>query len=79
MIQTDLTARTFRSALVGLCRVCNVYTEPKEGTCPFDCTTLEYSARLARQVTRRMLICSKCEMCFTTQEGAEEHDCYSFY
>lgn len=85
MTQTDLAARTFRSALVGWCRVCRVYTEPPEHPCPNDCTPSAYSPRYARQRMRRVLICSECAMCFFGKKGqestqeAEEHDCYSIY
>lgn len=83
--KADLTARTFRSALVGFCKVCCCYTEPYETECPNGCFTSEYSYRYASQRQRRVLVCSECAMCFfskksqeSTQE-AEEHDCYSIY
>ncbi len=72
-------ARTFRSALVGLCRVCGLYTEPKEGLCPGDCYTSEFSMRSARQVLRRVLICSSCEHAFRPNLDAQEHDCNDYY
>ncbi|KKN67751.1 hypothetical protein LCGC14_0457840 [marine sediment metagenome] len=78
MTQTDFPARTLRSALVGLCRVCKTYTEPKEGTCPGSCETQEFSGRRARQVLRRVLICSGCGHSFRPNLDAEEHDCNDF-
>jgi len=80
---TDLTARTFRSALVGWCRGCRVYEEPYAvgDSCPMMCERVAYSHyRLWRGlVKRRLLICSECAMSFETKKGAEKHDCYSFY
>lgn len=82
--QTDRTARTFRSALVGWCRVCNVYTDSIEGECPFYCETSASSGRYVHQIRRRVLICSECAMCFFSKKGqestqeAEEHGCYPF-
>ena len=80
--QTDLTARTFRSALVGWCGNCRVYTDPAEGDCLNECFTP--GMRYARQHIRRVLICSKCTNCFFSKKGqestqeAENHDCYDY-
>ncbi len=76
--QTDPTTRTFRSALVGWCSDCRLYTDPMEGACPGMCDTPNGRAR--RQVKRRMLICSACATCFPHNDrlGAEEHDCNEY-
>lgn len=81
--QTDFTARTFRSALVGLCRGdCGVYVEPyrRSEECPMDCERDEWRNPLERfrvLTKRRMLICSECTMSFPQNDllGAEKHDC----
>ncbi len=91
--QTDPTARTFRSALVGWCLEpeCRVYVEPytKGEDCPMMCerpAARVYDRFYRSLAKRRVLICeltdrdgNVCAMCFSTQQGAEEHDCYSAY
>lgn len=74
---TQTTERTFRSALVGWCSKCRLYTEPLEGDCPFDCWTPAFNTK--RQVKRRVLICSACASCSFTRQEAEEHDCDDYF
>lgn len=77
---TDPIARTFRSALVGLCRGdCGVYVEPYRpgDECPMDCQRPGGGFYARRGlVKRRVLICSECELAYESREAIEEHDCY---
>ena len=78
----NLTVRTFRSALVGLCNGCGLYTEPYEGDCPGMCER-EWNWQSAdnlyrRQVKRRVLVCSVCRMGAANEQEFKEHNCNDY-
>ena len=75
--------RTYRSALVGWCDDCHLYTEPyvKGQECPSDCERETYrsfgNTRIQRK--RRVFICDEHEdhPCFFTKKETNEHDCFT--